>query len=290
MGRLAWTGRSAAIMAGGCRRPAVPHRRGRAPRRRAGRAGRRGARPPGAARARSRGSTAATTRRCRAESARPGSRHASASRRPGVCSLTVTDWSITRVDCAGPRRTTRRPNCSSATYSGGAHCCETLRVWTPGAAGAAEAARVRGRATPAGSTCATSTATAGGSWCSATTRSPTSTTSATRAPRAASRWSPAGRRDGFDDCTRQFPDVLRAALARLRRTAVASRQRRRGSPVRQRARRSASSRCPSLLDEEEAGLETIRRAVGERRSHEVAGAGPPAGPRLGPDAREEAED
>jgi hypothetical protein len=46
--------------------------------------------------------------------------------------LTVGDWSITRVECAelGGDKT---PDLLVATSSGGAHCCETVRVWALGA-------------------------------------------------------------------------------------------------------------------------------------------------------------
>ena len=42
---------------------------------------------------------------------------------------TVSDWWITRVDCADLEND-KTLELLAASYSGGAHCCETLRVWT----------------------------------------------------------------------------------------------------------------------------------------------------------------
>ena len=124
---LAWE-TYAAIMAGGCRPqpPASPPPRAspacwpRWPPR---------ARPPGRSARRSRGST------CGAYEAVPS----------GVGRIRTPDppqhpegrapaRDGERLDgspasTAPTSRTTRRPNCSSTSYSGGAHCCETLRVW-----------------------------------------------------------------------------------------------------------------------------------------------------------------
>jgi hypothetical protein len=43
--------------------------------------------------------------------------------------LTVSDWSITRVECTDFNRD-KAPELLVTSYSGGAHCCETLHVWS----------------------------------------------------------------------------------------------------------------------------------------------------------------
>lgn len=45
--------------------------------------------------------------------------------------LTISDWSITRVDCADFNND-KTLELLVTTYSGGAHCCETLRAWALG--------------------------------------------------------------------------------------------------------------------------------------------------------------
>jgi hypothetical protein len=45
----------------------------------------------------------------------------------------VSDWRVTRVDCADINGD-KTPELLVTTNSGGAHCCETLRVWSLGAA------------------------------------------------------------------------------------------------------------------------------------------------------------
>jgi hypothetical protein len=45
----------------------------------------------------------------------------------------VSDWRVTRVDCADINDD-KTPELLVTTNSGGAHCCETLRVWSLGAA------------------------------------------------------------------------------------------------------------------------------------------------------------
>jgi hypothetical protein len=49
--------------------------------------------------------------------------------RDGRLLTTVSDWMVTRIDCADVDND-KTPELLVTTYSGGAHCCETLRVWT----------------------------------------------------------------------------------------------------------------------------------------------------------------
>jgi hypothetical protein len=51
--------------------------------------------------------------------------------RDGRLLQTVSDWRITRVECADIDND-RTPELLVTSDSGGAHCCETLRVWTLG--------------------------------------------------------------------------------------------------------------------------------------------------------------
>lgn len=44
---------------------------------------------------------------------------------------TVSDWRVTRVECAD-LDADKTPELLVTTHSGGAHCCETLRVWSLG--------------------------------------------------------------------------------------------------------------------------------------------------------------
>ena len=171
---------------------------------------------------------------------------------------TVSDWWITRVECTDFEND-RTPELLVATHSGGAHCCETLRVWTlepkaprkileyeAGNAGGFELLDVDGNGR---------LELLLGDDSFAYFDDLSYAHSPRRFPLVA-----CSGATGWVDCTRQFPDALRAALVDyVGHLAPVGRD----ESARQTVKGSALGvlALSVLLDEEEAGLETIRRAV-----------------------------
>jgi hypothetical protein len=170
--------------------------------------------------------------------------------------LTISDWSITRVECADIDGN-QAPELLLASSSGGAHCCETLHVWALGdkpeklleyEAGNADGYELRdldgdGRKELL---LGDDTFAYFGDLCYAC--SPSNVPMIVcRTPR------------GFEDCTRKFPEVLRASLGRftdrLKPPAGAD-----DLKFVEGAALGALALW-SLLGEEEKGLDSIRAAV-----------------------------
>ncbi len=175
--------------------------------------------------------------------------------------LTVSDWSITRVECAGIDAD-RTFDLLVTSHSGGAHCCETLHVW------ALDAKPTKLLEYPGGNAggfelrdldgdgrlellVGDDSFSYFGDLCYACSPS--------RLPMVLCRTA-----RGFEDCTRKFPAVLQAALARFAE--------RLGPPGEQdditfiEGAALGALAVWSLLGEEDKGLESIRAAV---RSDEV---------------------
>jgi hypothetical protein len=171
---------------------------------------------------------------------------------------TVSEWLVTRVECADLEND-RTLELLVSSYSGGAHCCETLRVWTlepkaprkileyeAGNAGGFELRDLDGDGRLE--------LQLGDDWFAyfddlSYAHSPR------RIPMVACRVA-----TGWLDCTRQYPDVLRAILADyVGQLAPAGTD----DGTRQAVKGSALGvlALSVLLDEEEAGIEAIRRAV-----------------------------
>jgi len=171
---------------------------------------------------------------------------------------TISDWWVTRVECADLEND-KTPELIVTTYSGGAHCCETLRVWTlepkaprkileyeAGNAGGFELRDLDGNGR---------LELLLGDDSFAYFDDLSYAYSPRRFPLVA-----CSRATGWVDCTRQFPEGLRIVLADYvgRLAPIGS-----DEAARQTAKGSALGvlALSVLLDEEEAGLETIRRAV-----------------------------
>ena len=183
--------------------------------------------------------------------------------RDGRLLHTVSDWRITRVECADLEND-KTPELFVATYSGGAHCCETLRAWTlepkaprkileyeAGNAGGFELRDFDGNGR---------LELLLGDDSFAYFDDLSYAHSPRRFPLIA-----CGGATGWLDCTRQFPDVLRDALAGYVEQVASVGT---GDPEWQALKGPALGilALSVLLDEEEAGLETVRRAVS---SHDV---------------------
>jgi hypothetical protein len=170
----------------------------------------------------------------------------------------VSDWWITRVECADFEND-KTPELLVTTYSGGAHCCETLRVWTlepkaprkileyeAGNAGGFDVRDLDGNGR---------LELLLGDDSFAYFDDLSYAYSPRRFPLVA-----CSGATGWLDCTRQFPEVLRTALVDYvgRLSSIGS-----DDAARQTVKGSALGvlALSVLLDEEEAGLETIRRAV-----------------------------
>jgi hypothetical protein len=172
--------------------------------------------------------------------------------------VTLSDWMVTRIDCADTDND-KTPELLVTTYSGGAHCCETLRMWTlepkaprkileyeAGNAGGFELRDLDGNGR---------LELLLGDDSFAYFDDLAYAYSPRRFPLVA-----CSGANGWTDCTRQFPDVLRAALVDYAGQLApfgsddATRQTVRGSAL-------GVLALSVLLDEEEVGLETIRRAV-----------------------------
>jgi hypothetical protein len=171
--------------------------------------------------------------------------------------LTVSDWSITRVECA-ESDADRTFGLLVTSHSGGAHCCETLHVWALGAkptkllefpggnAGGFELLDLDGdgrRELLVGD----DSFAYFGDLCYACSPS--------RVPMILCRTA-----RGFEDCTRKFPAVLQAALARF-----AERLKPPGEQDDIKFIEGAALGALaiwSLLGEEDKGLASIRAAVG----------------------------
>jgi hypothetical protein len=170
----------------------------------------------------------------------------------------VSDWWITRVECADFEND-KTPELLVTTYSGGAHCCETLRMWTlelkaprkileyeAGNSGGFELRDLDGNGR---------LELLLGDDSFAYFDDLAYAYSPRRFPLVA-----CSGATGWVDCTGQFPEVLRAVLVdHVGQLAPfgsddAARQTVRGSAL-------GVLALSVLLDEEEAGLETIRRAV-----------------------------
>jgi hypothetical protein len=171
---------------------------------------------------------------------------------------TISDWWVTRVECADLEND-KTPELIVTTYSGGAHCCETLRVWTlepkaprrileyeAGNAGGFELRDLDGN-----------------DWLElllgddsfAYFDDLSYAYSPRRFPLVA-----CSRATGWVDCTRQFPEVLRPALAGyVDQLAPVGSDDARLQTVKGAALGVLA--LSVLLGEEEAGLETVRRTV-----------------------------
>jgi len=171
---------------------------------------------------------------------------------------TVSDWMVTRVACADLEND-KAPELLVTSYSGGAHCCETLRVWAlelkaprkileyeAGNAGGFDVRDLDGDGR---------LELVLGDDSFACFDDLSYAHSPRRFPLVACRGAA-----GWLDCTRQHPDLLRAVLADYVGQLApagsddATRQTVKGSAL-------GALALSVLLDEEEAGLETIRRAV-----------------------------
>jgi hypothetical protein len=171
---------------------------------------------------------------------------------------TVSDWWIARVECADLEND-RTPELLVTSYSGGAHCCETLRVWIlepraprkileyeAGNAGGFDVRDLDGNGR---------LELLLGDDSFAYFDDLSYAYSPRRLPLVA-----CSGATGWLDCTRQFPEVLRTVLAGYvgHLAPIGS-----DDAARQTVKGSALGvlALSVLLDEEEAGLETIRRAV-----------------------------
>jgi hypothetical protein len=170
---------------------------------------------------------------------------------------TVSDWMVTRIDCEDLDND-KTPELIVTTYSGGAHCCETLRVWT--LEPAAPRKILEYQAGNAGGFDVRDLDGNGrlelvlGDDSFAYFDDLSYAHSPRRFPLVA-----CGGAAGWIDCTRQFPEMLRAVLVNYAGqlaqagSADADRETVRGSAL-------GVLALSVLLDEEEAGLETVRRA------------------------------
>ncbi len=170
----------------------------------------------------------------------------------------VSDWWVTRVECADLEND-KTLELLVTTYSGGAHCCETLRVWTlepkaprkileyeAGNAGGFEVRDVDGNGR---------LELLLGDDSFAYFDDLSYAYSPRRFPLVA-----CSGATGWVDCTRQFPEVLRAVLGGyLAALAPIGGD----DTIRQSVKGSALGvlALSVLLDEEEAGVETIGRAI-----------------------------
>jgi hypothetical protein len=171
---------------------------------------------------------------------------------------TMSEWLVTRVECADLEND-KTLELLVSSYSGGAHCCETLRVWTlepkaprkileyeAGNAGGFDARDLDGDGR---------LELVLGDDSFAYFDDLSYAHSPRRFPLVA-----CCSAAGWRDCTRQYPDVLRAVLSDYVGQLApagsddATRQAVKGSAL-------GALALSVLLDEEEAGLETIRRAV-----------------------------
>jgi hypothetical protein len=171
--------------------------------------------------------------------------------------LTVSDWSITRVDCADMEGD-HAFELLVTTSSGGAHCCETLHVWAldqkprklleypAGNAGGFERRDLDGDGRQE-LLLGDDTFAYFGDLCYACSPSNVPMV-ACRTPR------------GFEDCTRRYPDLLRATLARFTERLRPPQDESDAKFVEGAALGALA--VWSLLGEEEKGLEAIRGAVG----------------------------
>jgi hypothetical protein len=171
---------------------------------------------------------------------------------------TVSDWRITRLECADLEND-KTPELLVASYSGGAHCCETIRVWTlepnaprkileydAGNAGGFELRDLDGNGR---------LELLLGDDSFADFDDLSDAYSPRRVPLVA-----CSGATGWIDCTRKFPEVLRAALVGyVEQLAPFVSDDAAGRTVRGAALGVLA--VSVLLDEEEAGLEIIRRAV-----------------------------
>jgi len=177
--------------------------------------------------------------------------------RDGRLLETVSDWWITRVDCVDLEND-HTPELFVSSYSGGAHCCETLRVWTlapkaprkvleydAGNAGGFELRDLDGN---------DRLELLLGDDSFAYFDDLSYACSPRRLPLVACS-GPAG----WSDCTRQFPEVLLAALAAsVEQLASLRKEDPQGPCVKGSALGVLA--VSVLLDQEETGLETIRRS------------------------------
>jgi len=180
--------------------------------------------------------------------------------RDGRLLQTVSDWWITRIACADLEED-KTPELLVSSYSGGAHCCETLRVWTlepkaprkileyeAGNAGGFDVRDLDGNGR---------LELVLGDDSFAYFDDLSYAYSPRRIPLIA-----CSGATGWLDCTRQFPEVLRPLLADYvaRLAPIGS-----DDAARQTVKGSALGvlALSVLLDEEEAGLDTIRRAISD---------------------------
>lgn len=177
--------------------------------------------------------------------------------RGGRLLLTISDWSITRVDCAD-LEADRTFELLVTSYSGGEHCCETLHVWAleekprklleypAGNAGGYERRDLDGDGRQE-LLLGDDTFAYFGDLCYECSPS--------RLPMIACRTA-----RGFEDCTRKYPDLLHAALDRFDRRLRPPKDETDAKLVEGAALGALA--VWSLLGEEDKGLDAIRAAVG----------------------------
>ncbi len=170
--------------------------------------------------------------------------------------VTVSDWAVVRVDCADIDGD-KTFELLVSTYSGGAHCCETVRVWAlekkprtlleyaAGNAGGFELKDLDGDGRQELLLGDDSFAYFG-DLCYACSPS--------HLPMIA-----CAVDTGFQDCTRKFPDVLRSALARYSERLMPPSDDRDVKVVEGAALGTLALWC--LLGDEDKGLQSIRDAV-----------------------------
>jgi hypothetical protein len=181
--------------------------------------------------------------------------------RRGRLLVSVSDWAITRVECTDLNADAAKA-LVVGSYSGGAHCCETIRVWAleskaprkvleyaAGNAGEFESKDLDGDGQPE-LLLGDDTFAYFDDLCYACSPS--------QLPLVA-----CAVEKGFQDCTQKFPAILHAALERY-----TSRLKPPGKDDLKTVEGAALGvlAVSSLLSEEEKGLETVRAAV---RSDEV---------------------